>query len=522
MKRSVLCFLLALALLVPNLVLAADFPSEDDNVTYKVQIRMRPMNGDADQMGIFQLLEERTHVHIDFEQIPQADWSEKISLELGADVDLPDALYSAYALTSNDLINYSAQGILLALDGYIDEYMPNFKKVLEEHPEVKAAVTAPDGHIYSLPFVKYDGLTGKIPENMFINKVWLDNLGLEAPKTIEDLETVLTAFKEKDANGNGDPNDEIPMTFKFLGSQRDLGGLFGMFGYADNLYSGQHHFVVDDGKVIFVPATEGYHNACRYLYDHFFSKGLIDLEGFTMDKATYNAQNQGEVANIGVFHAWNIFDLGQVHMDEYQPLAPMLGPDGTTSWGYVSSSGIEALGLVITHACQNPEYLLMWADQMFDYEIAMQMEYGMVGLNLVDNGDGTYSYAATPEGMTYDEFLFGNTYPDSCLALFDDFYATMLPFPDSAKAKDKINNELYLPVATAIYYPTLLFSEEDNDRISLIGTDIISYAESKRASWLAYGGVDEEWDEYIKRLNDMGLEEYTKIYQDTYDVAFAQ
>ncbi len=67
MKRSVLCFLLALALLVPNLVLAANFPSEDDNVTYKVQIRMRPMNGDADQMGIFQLLEERTHVHIDFE-----------------------------------------------------------------------------------------------------------------------------------------------------------------------------------------------------------------------------------------------------------------------------------------------------------------------------------------------------------------------------------------------------------------------------------------------------------------------
>ena len=29
---------------------------------------------------------------------------------------------------------------------------------------------------------------------MFINKVWLDKLGLEVPKTIDDLEKVLTAF----------------------------------------------------------------------------------------------------------------------------------------------------------------------------------------------------------------------------------------------------------------------------------------------------------------------------------------
>ena len=355
---------------------------------------------------------------------------------------------------------------------------------------------------------------------MFINKVWLDKLGLEVPTTIDELETVLTAFKENDCNGNGDPDDEKPMTFKFEGSQRDLGGLFGMFGYADNLYVSQYHFVVDNGKVVYVPTTEGYKKACSYLYEHFFSKGLIDLEGFTMDKATYNAQSQGEVANIGAYFSWNIFDLGSVHMDEYVPMAPLKGPDGTTSWGYVSSSGIEPVGLVLTNACKDPVNLLKWADLTYDDYYGMQLEYGCVGLNLVDNGDGTYSYAETPEGMTYDEFLFGNTYPDSCLALFRDFYDTTLPMPDSAKAKDKINNEMYLPVATTIYYPTLLFSSEDNDRIALIGSDIIDYNEKMRAKWLAYGGVDEEWDEYIAKLEKMGLQEYIDIYQKTYDIAY--
>ena len=211
-----------------------------------------------------------------------------------------------------------------------------------------------------------------------------------------------------------------------------------MFGYADPIYINENHFVVDDGNVIFVPMTEGYKNGCAYLHEHFFSQGLIDLEGFTMDKATYNAQNQGEVSNIGCFFAWNIFDLGTVHIDEYVALAPMLGPDGTTSWGYKGSSGVEALGLVITNACENPEYLLMWADLLYDYYYAMQMEYGPIGLNLVSNGDGTYSYAEVPENLTFDEFHFANTFPDSCLALFADFYDTMLPIRTVQRPRIKL------------------------------------------------------------------------------------
>ena len=526
--KKLVSLLLALSLLLgcASALAGDDYPAE--KVSYNVWIRMRPMNGNADDMEIFKLMEEKTNVHLNFEQIPQADWEEKILQNLNGGKDLPDAYYSGYSLNSTQLLFYAGQGLLLPLNDLIEQYMPNFKAKLEAHPEVKAAITAPDGNIYSLPFCRFDGLTGQIPSNMFINKVWLDKLNLSVPTTVEELETVLTAFKENDCNGDGNPNDEIPMTFKFEGSQRDLGGLFGMFGYADNLYGGQHHFCVDDGKVIFTPATEGYRKGCAYLYEHFFSKGLIDLEGFTMDKATYNAQNQGELANIGAYFSWNIFDLGQAHMDEYVPMAPLLGPDGTTSWGYVTSSGIETVGLVLTKDCKDPANLIKWADLTYDDFYGMQLEYGCIGTNLVELPEGDpsgykYDYVREyPDGMTYDEFLFGNTYPDSCLALFRDFYDTVLPMPDSAKAKDKINNEMYLPVATTRYYPTLLFSAEDNDRINEIAPDIIGKAEEMRAEWLARGGVDEQWDDYIATLNAMGLQEYIDIYQKTYDTAYGK
>ena len=47
---------------------------------------------------------------------------------------------------------------------------------------------------------------------LWINTQWLDNLGLEMPTTTEEFYQVMKAFKEQDANGNGDLNDEIPLS----------------------------------------------------------------------------------------------------------------------------------------------------------------------------------------------------------------------------------------------------------------------------------------------------------------------
>ena len=50
-----------------------------------------------------------------------------------------------------------------------------------------------------------------IPTKFWINQTWLDNLGLKAPATLDELYDVLVAFRDQDADGNGDPSDEIPL-----------------------------------------------------------------------------------------------------------------------------------------------------------------------------------------------------------------------------------------------------------------------------------------------------------------------
>ncbi|MEM5595877.1 hypothetical protein AAHB53_05270 [Niallia circulans] len=120
--------------------------------------------------------------------------------------DLPDAFWGSLALSDGDIAQN--QSLFIPLEDLIAENMPNLMAAFDKEPSLRALVTSPDGHIYSLPKkLPLRPLTGN---QLFINQKWLDNLGLEMPDTYEDFYHVLQAFKEKDANGNGDLNDEIP------------------------------------------------------------------------------------------------------------------------------------------------------------------------------------------------------------------------------------------------------------------------------------------------------------------------
>lgn len=524
MKR-LLCLVLSLMMVLGACsALATEYPLVVEKAEFRLTARVRPLHGNLDDMELFKRIEELTNIHIDWDQIPQAEYDEKKNLLLAAgsaSSELPDGFFGKYSLSSSDIVTYGSQGVLIPLNDLIEQYAPNLTALFEAHPEIKGMVTAPDGNIYSTPYVQ-EGEDGTIASNMMINVTWLERLGLEKPTTMDDLQKVLIAFRDQDANGNGDPSDEIPMTFKFNGSQRDIAGLFGAYGYPDTAVDGANHMVVDNGKVVFVPVTEGYKTACKALYENFFSQGLIDMEGFTMDKKTYNAQNQGDIANIGVFFCWNSFDLGTKYEHEYEPLPPLLGPDGTTSWPYSPTSTMMATGFSITNVCENPELLMQWVDTFYDPYWSMQCDLGPVGINLIDNGDGTYAYADTPEGMSYDEFRSKEAYSsDGPIALTSEFFSNVIGRSEAHQAKYD-RNQLYHPYATYSYIPSMLMTEEDNDALSLLETDITSYTEEMRAKWLAYGGIDEEWDAYVERLYRMGLEAYIEIYQRNYTTAYGE
>ena len=94
---------------------------------------------------------------------------------------------------------------------YFAQQDTNLEAVAEEvGTDFLAAISTPDGGIYGYP-IYYPEANNMTKYRAWMNQTWLDNLGLEQPTTPDELYEVLKAFKEQDANGNGDPNDEIPM-----------------------------------------------------------------------------------------------------------------------------------------------------------------------------------------------------------------------------------------------------------------------------------------------------------------------
>lgn len=57
----------------------------------------------------------------------------------------------------------------------------------------------------------------------------------------------------------------------------------------------------------------------------------------------------------------------------------------------------------------------------------------------------------------------------------------------------------------------------DATTISNNNTQIMNTAIQKTAQWMAEGGIDGEWDAYVKQLESLGLNDNVKLWQKWYD-----
>ena len=242
-------------------------------------------------------------------------FGEKKQLAL-AKKELPDIVFDAQ-MSQYDLLRYAKDGTIVAVDELIDQYMPNLKKILDENPEYRALITAPDGHIYSFPWIEELGNGKEAIQSIsgipWINKAWLDELGLAMPTTPEELTEVLRAFKQAHP-------DSLPLSFVMNGGNEDVGVLLSAFGYGDNA---DHYVVNNDKQVIYTLADEGIIPGLEWLHS-LYAEGLIDPEVFTQDYNTYVSKAAGD--RYGLFLAWDNTSAGTP--DNCGALPPLKKADG--------------------------------------------------------------------------------------------------------------------------------------------------------------------------------------------------
>lgn len=139
---------------------------------------------------------QKEGLDVEYVTLPRSQESEKNSTWM-ASGESPDILIT-YDL--NAMFKWAEQGGLWELDTLLDKYGPDIKKLIK--PALDSAGTY-KGKRYAIPAMRMSTAVGP---SMKIRQDWLDKLNMKAPTTLDELYTVLKAFKEKDPGGVGKDN----------------------------------------------------------------------------------------------------------------------------------------------------------------------------------------------------------------------------------------------------------------------------------------------------------------------------
>ncbi len=452
-------------------------------------------------------LEARSNVKVEWIVKSSNDWGEQKSI-LFAGGDLPDVFFGNQTIKDGDIMGNL--DYFMPLDEVIDKYMPNYKKAIETLPVLKEVSTFPDGKIYS--FAKNLPSRPMTCNQPIINKVWLDNLGLEVPDTYEDLAKVLVAFKENDANGNGNPNDEIPVSF----SGDIHNDMFNPFGISDiNATS----MIMQNGQPVYYPTSENYKSAIKWLRD-LYAAGAIDAESFTQD----NSMLTGKFVNadaplVGFSMQWVPDAVFGKWSDQYIAIPPLKGPDGNRYAGG-DKNGVFSImrnEAEITTFCKSPEVVARWIDEFYDSEASIQNFWGAIGTVISKNSDGTYTLNNPPEGTSADAWYWDQSLRDFGPKFVEPGFSDKILLSKESGDGLKLEISKMADAYVMDQYPKVIFTEEENNELATLSTDIGSYVLQTRAKWITNGGIDEEWDAYVSKLKAMDVDKLIQIYMDAFN-----
>jgi putative aldouronate transport system substrate-binding protein len=486
---------------------------------------------DPNKRTIFKRLEEETNVHIEWTAIQGDQWGEKINLNMTNLSTLTDFVFTA-GFGESDLLRYADQEVIIPLEDYIDTVMPNLKKVFDEYPEYRAMTTAPDGHIYSLPWIEQLGANKTaiqtVGDMSYINKKWLDFLGLEIPETVDQFEEVLIAFRdnaEKLQAEFGIEGSIIPMACIMNDGDQDPSILTNGFGegYGD-IDHYRHIAVTNDKQVICTATTEGFRKGMDWLHK-LYTEDLIDPEAFTQEWSTYVAK--GKSGRYGVAFSWDIANID--NLTDWVVLPPLEADvRNLTPQNGSFTSGYDRGRCVVTAVAEDPEMVCRWLDLMYDPFQSPQNNWGTYGeddefdifvLGENENGERMLKHAplgdASPVEVREAECVGGP------LAILDEYYGVYVTCPDDAQYRLDWIKEYFTPYMNNDYvYPNVFMDPDDTEELSNIMADIAKTINSARSEWVMNGYSDADWERLQEDLEDYGLEDYLAIFQKYLDAYF--
>ena len=486
-------------------------------------------------------MNEQTNVKLEFEMVSSQDKLQKLNLLLSTG-DIPDVICGGGTmLTDEQLVRYGMEeGLLMPLNDLIEENCVYLKQMFEQYPNAEKKVTMTDGNIYALPQIN-DCYHTYMPERYWINTTWLDNLGLEMPTTTEEFYNVLCAFRDQDANGNGDPNDEIPLAGS-TNSWRTMPEWFLMNSFCyynvETLtgQTGDYGLMMDGDTVTTVFNDPAFTEGLKYV-KKLYDEGLLYNASYSQDNDQLTALVENPDACLvgcapGGYPLWAT--LGGERYAQYSLLEPLTGPDGYVN--VVCNEYIPIYGgsFAISADCEYPEIAIKWADLCYSQVATLNSYYGPEGVAWEYSEEGSGDVGLDGEPALYRQLIpWQETEPQSLhlVQQIPDFRNDRIrvgladDLTKDIHSADRLETMLYNAACEygkvarpECKVPPMKFSVEEEDAMMVAKTEVDKLEKEYVIGFInGTKDIDADFSTFMAELETAGIQTLIDHYQAAYD-----
>jgi len=535
MKKRVISMILIVTILMSGLVMTGCGKKQvKGENTLTVGINQNSNITSFDDNAFTKWLEQTTGADIQFVYFSSSgsEAIQQLALTASAGKELPDVMLGFHEMSHYLVNQYGEDGYFADLTSLIDQYGTNYKAALEKLPDdyrefiQKKALNTNTGEIYAMP-ISLCSAIDDMQNMMFINKTWLDELGLQAPTNIDELYNVLHAFKTKDPNGNG-KEDEIPMLGGSLGKSNDIMTyIINAFIY----FSDANHDNVTDGKVWDPLITDEFRQALIYA-NKLVDEGLLSDMCFSLsarsDFVNLISPSSGE-GKVGIFCGYpnSYFNVQTDEAKNYVALGSLADETGKGGYTVVDPSPLFWC-CYISSSCQNKELAMKLIDTLYSDESIMRARHGEKDV------DWTYGEGISPYGtkayvnlVNGQAFIEGNSTwgknpagimtHENYIPVYVEGEGTLAEFSRLQKETWDIMEKAVQPEERAIH---LLYTQEEYEIREEYHSTVTHYYREQVNSFIA-GKLDPSddaaWDDYKATLYRIGRDKLLEVAQSAYD-----
>lgn len=466
--------------------------------------KVSPLSKNLGNTELYKKVEQITRVHVEFRHPPAGQESEQFQ-QLLASADLPDVLEMPYLPYPGGPEKAISDGLIVKLDDLIDRYAPNLKKQYKENPLWEKLAKTDGGTHYTFPFIRGDESL-LVSFGPLLRQDWLAELGLPVPRTLDAWHDTLQAFRDH-------KGAVAPLSFEATAISFS-GAFVGAYGVPKDFY-------VEEGKVRFGPREPGYRRFLD-LFHAWYAEKLIDPDFASQDADALDAKvtggRTGALLGFARSHMGRYLDAMEATDRSFRLVAaPYPALTRGEIPGFAQRFWPVYPDVYLTTANKHLKESTQWLDFGYGEQGHMLFNFGIEGQSYaMVNGSPRFTdwVIRNPEGipLAVASSRFTRSEYDGPFVLDRRVVEQDLPRPEQQQALAewrKADGSKRLPPLT----PT----PEESSRLAAIMNEVDTYVDEMFAFFVTGQVSLDRYDDYVRQLRALGIEEAVKTLQTALD-----